>query len=174
MLQEPLGFATRGDSPTTVVDWLPLHFSSMNRDTDFEEDFQSCYIIDLANYRARKGRKLGQRVRRRTPLSKPPHIVSRMKKALEWQQLLEDGVVPSRAELARREGITRARVTQIMKLLELAAEIQETILTLPAGTPERLVTERRLRALAGMTSMEQRAVFRAFIRGGHEGPKAAV
>jgi hypothetical protein len=79
-----------------------------------------------------------------------------------------------RAELARREGVTRARVTQITKLLGLAPDIQEAILTLPAGTPERLVTERRLRPLADMTSMEQRAAFRALIRERLPSPKIAV
>ena len=50
----------------------------------------------------------------------------------------------SKAELARREGITRPRITQIMNLLRLAPDIQEVILGLPKGTGERVVTERKL------------------------------
>jgi hypothetical protein len=32
----------------------------------------------------------------------------------DWQQILENGEVKNRAELARREGISRARVTQVL------------------------------------------------------------
>jgi hypothetical protein len=40
-----------------------------------------------------------------------------LKRAVEWQRQLDSGQVRSRAEIARREGLTRARVTQIMNLL---------------------------------------------------------
>jgi hypothetical protein len=40
-----------------------------------------------------------------------------MKRAIEWQRQLDAGQVRSRAAIARREGLTRARVTQIMNLL---------------------------------------------------------
>ena len=38
-------------------------------------------------------------------------------RALEWQRQLDSGEVRSKADIARREGLTRARVTQIMNLL---------------------------------------------------------
>jgi hypothetical protein len=40
-----------------------------------------------------------------------------LKRAVEWQRQLDSGEVRSRAAIARREGLTRARVTQIMNLL---------------------------------------------------------
>ncbi len=40
-----------------------------------------------------------------------------LKRAIEWQRQLAAGQVRSRAAIARREGLTRARVTQIMNLL---------------------------------------------------------
>lgn len=40
-----------------------------------------------------------------------------LKRAIEWQRQLDSGQVRSRAAIARREGLTRARVTQIMNLL---------------------------------------------------------
>ena len=40
-----------------------------------------------------------------------------LKRAIEWQRQLDAGQVRSRAAIARREGLTRARVTQIMNLL---------------------------------------------------------
>jgi hypothetical protein len=98
----------------------------MNHVPAFEKDFQSSYIIELADYRARRKQAQDRRPgARRTPPSKPPHIVSLMNKALEWQRLLDAGEVSRRAEVARRQGITRARVTQIMKLLALAPDIRE-------------------------------------------------
>ena len=44
---------------------------------------------------------------------KTPRVVELLRKAIEWQALLETGELASQAEIARREGITRARVTQV-------------------------------------------------------------
>ncbi len=51
---------------------------------------------------------------------KPPKVVATLLKAMEWRRQLDAGEVASQADIARREGITRARVTQIMMLLRLA------------------------------------------------------
>src|SRR5262245_41507892 len=40
-----------------------------------------------------------------------------LKRAVEWQRQLDAGQVRSRAAIARRERLTRARVTQIMNML---------------------------------------------------------
>ncbi|MBK7580534.1 MAG: hypothetical protein IPI67_10050 [Myxococcales bacterium] len=69
-------------------------------------------------------------------------------KAEEWQGMLDAGEVKRRAELARRAGVSAMRVTQILALLKLDPSIKELIRGLPAGTPERLVTERSLRTVA--------------------------
>lgn len=50
----------------------------------------------------------------------------------------------SRAALARREGLTRARITQVMTLLRLAPEIQGRVLAGTAGA----FSERGLRGVA--------------------------
>jgi hypothetical protein len=39
-------------------------------------------------------------------------------KALEYQKMLNKGIAKNQAEIARIEGVSRARVTQIMKLLK--------------------------------------------------------
>jgi ParB-like chromosome segregation protein Spo0J len=67
-------------------------------------------------------------------------------KARKWQALLASGEVTSQAEIARREGLSRARVTQIMNLLRLAPEIQSHILQLPASI-RRPISERTLRSI---------------------------
>jgi len=98
------------------------------------------------------------RVARSIPPSKParepktPRVVELLRKAIEWQALLESSQVVSQAEVARQEGITRARVTQIMGMLRLAPEIQENILT-PAGAFQRRpVTERMLRPIGAIAN----------------------
>jgi hypothetical protein len=53
--------------------------------------------------------------------------------------------------LARREGITRARVTQVMSLLRLAPEFKEQIMTMSDTIQGSAITERRLRPIINGT-----------------------
>jgi hypothetical protein len=48
------------------------------------------------------------------------HIIH---KAFEWKRMLDNGAVGSLMENAAKEGLTRARVTQIMNLLKLPDEV---------------------------------------------------
>jgi hypothetical protein len=61
---------------------------------------------------------------------------------------MEAGEVRSRAELARRNDLQRARVTQLMSLLGLHPVIKAYVRSLGADAPERLVTERKLQMIA--------------------------
>ena len=54
---------------------------------------------------------------------KTPRVVELLRKAIEWRALLESGDAANQTDIARKEGITRARVTQIMGMLRLAPEI---------------------------------------------------
>jgi hypothetical protein len=85
---------------------------------------------------------------------KLPRVVELLRKALEWQGLLESGETSNQAAIARREGITRARVTQVMGLLRLAPEIQEHILSLPDMVRRPAITERALRPIAQLQCPE--------------------
>ena len=82
--------------------------------------------------------------------------------AIKFDQMIRDGVVADQAELARLGHVSRARMTQIMNLLNLAPDIQEAILFLPkiqAGSAP--VEERQLRPLTAVMSWaEQRNVWR--------------
>ncbi len=69
----------------------------------------------------------------------------------EWQRLLDTGEVRNRAELARRVGVSGMWVTNVLALLKLHPEIQTWVRGLPPGTPERIATERALRAIARMS-----------------------
>jgi hypothetical protein len=68
--------------------------------------------------------------------------------AHEIDRRLRIGELSDLATVARRAGLTRARVTQILGLLLLAPDIQEAILSLPPFTRGRdPLPERALRPL---------------------------
>ena len=69
---------------------------------------------------------------------KTPRVVELLRNAIEWRRQLDAGEVQNQAEIARREGITRARVTQVMSLLRLAPNMQKHILAMPETTERRL------------------------------------
>src|SRR5258706_9622275 len=66
-----------------------------------------------------------------TPPGRVPKLSRLMALAIRLDNLLRAGDVADYAELARIGHVSRARVTQIMNLLQLAPEIQEAILFLP-------------------------------------------
>ena len=95
---------------------------------------------------------------------KTPRVVELLRKATEWKDLMESGKIASQAEIARREGITRARVTQVLDLLRLAPEIQEKILTLTDPLHRRPVTERMLRPIGAIANQhDQLREFHKFL-----------
>jgi hypothetical protein len=65
------------------------------------------------------------------PPGRVPRIARLMALALKFEQLLRQGVIANYAELACLGQVTRARITQIMNLLQLAPDLQEEILFLP-------------------------------------------
>lgn len=65
------------------------------------------------------------------PLGRVPRISRLMALAIRFEGLLADGELRDYADLARLGHVTRARVTQIMNLLNLAPDIQEELLFLP-------------------------------------------
>jgi ParB-like chromosome segregation protein Spo0J len=67
--------------------------------------------------------------------------------ARSWQQQLDDDTGLTKAKIAAREGISCARVTQVMNLLQLPAEIQAGLLTPPCPLEIHSFTERSLRVL---------------------------
>ncbi|RJP21157.1 MAG: hypothetical protein C4529_07795 [Deltaproteobacteria bacterium] len=93
-----------------------------------------------------------------------PRVVELLRKAIEWQDLLQSGEASNQAAIARREGITRARVTQVMGMLRLAPEIQEHVLSLPDVVRRPAISERALRPIAQLEDHgEQRGAFSALL-----------
>jgi DNA invertase Pin-like site-specific DNA recombinase len=74
-----------------------------------------------------------------------PRITRLMALAIRFESLLRKGVVKDYSELARLGGVSRARITQIMNMRNLAPAIQERLLFLPAG--ESPVQERAMRRI---------------------------
>ena len=90
--------------------------------------------------------------------SPPPERVPRVARVLalahHWQGLIRSGTVRNQADLARLVGVSRARVTQVMRLLHLAPDIQEAVLDGAADGPR---AEMALRKIADAVSwVEQR------------------
>ncbi len=51
--------------------------------------------------------------------------------AIKYERMIQGGLVRDYSDLARLGGVTPARMTQIMGMLNLAPDIQESILFLP-------------------------------------------
>jgi hypothetical protein len=65
------------------------------------------------------------------PVGRIPRVSKLMALAIRFDGLLRSGVVSDQSELARLAQVTQPRMTQIMNLLHLAADIQEQLLFLP-------------------------------------------
>ncbi len=83
--------------------------------------------------------------KRRPKRRNPVHL------AREWRTVM-DAHGESRADLARRTGVSRARVTQVLKILDL----DPAVLAYLDRNPDPRITERALRALANCSPDDQR------------------
>ena len=80
------------------------------------------------------------------PGGRVPRISRLMALAIRFDDLVRSGEMADFAEIAELGQVTRARVSQIVNLLNLAPDIQEAILFLPRVAGEReALTERHLR-----------------------------
>ena len=86
----------------------------------------------------------------KSPLyARVPRVSRLMALAIRFDQLIHDGTVADQATLARLGHVSRARLTQIMDLLNLAPDIQESLLVLTSPQNGRdPISERQLRPIA--------------------------
>ena len=61
--------------------------------------------------------------------------------------MIDTGVARNQSELARKLGISRARVTQMLNLMKLNPTIIEELVNLGDPMDKRVVTERKLRGM---------------------------
>ena len=69
--------------------------------------------------------------------------------------MIDSGQVKNQAELARKLGISRARVTQILNLLKLDSLVIHELEKFGDPLKANIITERGLRPYVGKSSKEQ-------------------
>ncbi len=84
--------------------------------------------------------------------------------AQAWQLRLDAGAVKSRADLARQLGVSRAHVTQVLRLLLIAPQARDAILSLGDPIEGRIVGVHTLRSLASLPAEEQERRIHRIIR----------
>jgi len=90
------------------------------------------------------------------PAGSVPRVARLMALAIRCEELVRGGEVADYADLARLGHVTRARMTQIINLLNLAPDIQEEILFLPRTTHGRdVIGERDLRPICCTVGWKQ-------------------
>ena len=99
-----------------------------------------------------KPQKPGRRRKQAEPQTSDQARIPRLSRllalAIKFQDMVDRGEVRDYADLARLGYVTRARITQIMNLLNLAPDIQERIL-LP-NSPKAIPCERSLRRIVSL------------------------
>jgi hypothetical protein len=73
--------------------------------------------------------------------------------ALEFQRLLDESVVDSRAGIAEHHSISRARVTRVLNILRLPPSVLSLLMEL-SGSESFHCTERQLRRILVLPSSE--------------------
>ena len=81
------------------------------------------------------------------PVGRPPRVARLVALAHKLEALVHSGQVKDYGELARLAHVSPARIAQIVLLGQLAPEIQDYVLFLPAEHAG-LITEQQLRAIA--------------------------
>ena len=126
----------------------------------------STLVLDFHCRTSDKGRIRMKRGKAPVPVEagSMPRITRLMALAIRFDLLLGDGVVKDYAELARLGHVTRARMSQIMGLLNLAPDIQEEILFLPKTAKGRdPISAREVIHIATQVDWrEQRKLWKAF------------
>ncbi len=78
-------------------------------------------------------RTLPPRRSRAKGAGRPARVAVLLGLAHRFDEMLSSGAVPGLEQLARRIGVTRARVSQVLMLTLLAPDVQEAILALQGG-----------------------------------------
>jgi hypothetical protein len=119
-------------------------------------------------HRATTGHKRVRREPAVVPAIEPgriPRVSRLMALALQFEKMLQNGEATDQSSLARTMQITQSRMTQIMNLLHLAPDIQETILFLPRTIKgDDPIHEKTLRPITAEVSWQrQREMWQTII-----------
>ena len=103
-------------------------------------------VIDGEFHRERSGRrKRFSAIASGAPLSRPARVALTLAMAHKIRQGILAGEIQDQADAARRLGLTRARISQILDLTNLAPDLQEKILFLEVVDMREPLRERALR-----------------------------
>lgn len=83
-----------------------------------------------------------------------PRITRLLALAHRWHRLIDAGEIRDQAEIARRTGLTRARVTQIMELRWLSPMTQQEIIYGPFAASSERTWRRATRYWPALPSIE--------------------
>jgi len=113
-------------------------------------------------HKGRKRMRPGQRAPAPEVAGAVPRLARLLALAIRFEGLVREGEVRDYADLARLGQVSRARITQIMNLLNLAPDIQEDILFMPPTAKVRqALPERRVRSVAAVPDWrKQRRLWR--------------
>ena len=84
------------------------------------------------------------------PVRRPARVAQMLALAHRLEGAIDRGDYRDRADVARRLGFTRGRITQLLDLTLLAPDIQEQVLDLEAVDGREPLTERGLREVVGL------------------------
>jgi hypothetical protein len=105
--------------------------------------------IDYALPARSREPKTGLIPRQAPECDRPPRVTCLLALAHRFEALVRSGEVKDYADLARAGHVSRARVSQILKLLTLTPSIQEQLLWFPPrNAGSKCITERDLRKVA--------------------------
>jgi hypothetical protein len=91
--------------------------------------------------------------------SRIPRISRLIALAIRFDEMIDNGEMKDYADIAGLGYVSRARLTQIMNLMQLAPEIQEEILFLPLSEKGRdLINERNVRPIMTVADWKKQRV----------------
>jgi len=73
---------------------------------------------------------------------------------MRWEQMMAADSALTQSQLAHKEGVSRARICQLMRLLSLPAEIRTVLSGIRDPSVLWLLNERRLRDISGLPDEE--------------------
>lgn len=93
-----------------------------------------------------------------------PRVTRLMALAIKFQDMVDRREVRDYADIARLGYVTRARITQIMNMLNLATDIQDELLTSSTIAERAALPERGLRQVAAVVGWgQQRRLWKALL-----------
>jgi hypothetical protein len=94
------------------------------------------------------------------PMHRPARVAVTLALAHKIRQGILSGEIQNQADAARKLGLTRARLSQILEMTNLAPDLQEEILFLEAIDDREPLSERALRGVVRVTTWAEQRVSR--------------